>query len=145
MVEQWIEDPCVGGSIPPLGTIVVPFMTKSYLKLGPFDIYVNLGVYDNERSEMQRVSVEFDVMFDKPPQGIRSDNYSDVICYAKIVEELHKKAAEKPYNLIEFLCNELHTTLKRHYQKVNLRVTKFPDIKKIYTPITFEIKEFTIC
>ena len=29
-VEQWIENPRVGGSIPPLGTIITNYILKSY-------------------------------------------------------------------------------------------------------------------
>jgi hypothetical protein len=61
LVEQWIENPCVGGSSPPLGTTFANLESVSFINLGLADFCFDSGFDSNWDQVVSRrpcISVE---------------------------------------------------------------------------------------
>lgn len=75
------------------------------------------GVYENERREGQKFSVDLIAEVDLYPAGI-SDELKDSVDYALIAKFAHEELAGEPCNLIEAVAERIAARILREFEPV---------------------------
>lgn len=85
----------------------------------------NIGVYEQEQGIRQRVRFNLDLIV-REPSGIGSDEYSDVVCYEKIVKRIHRLSDNGHVNLVETLADQVAVLClqNRRVLEVTVRIEK---------------------
>src|SRR5688572_7526126 len=81
------------------------------LKIEELQLPVHLGVTEMERLAAQTVFAWAEIRFPAAPAAVAQDDAS-YLCYDTLCQALLKKAAEKPYNLVEHLAGALLKELR---------------------------------
>ncbi len=76
------------------------------IKINNLRVSAVIGVYEWEKHYPQQLIVNIELEFDGS-QAARTDDVADTIDYAELAERLGAKAAEKNYNLLEALAEDL--------------------------------------
>lgn len=115
-------------------------MTKSSLLINGLELKVHLGWPTKERQHKQRVLLDLDIWFPKPPKACVTDKLNDTVCYANLVKIIKDKTKGKKFHLIEHLCYELFKIIKISLpknSKVIVHVTKSPKIAGLLGNVQF--------
>jgi len=70
------------------------------------NLMCNIGVFENEKVSPQRVLVNLDLAV-REGQVVLEDEYSNVVCYAQIVQKAHDIVENGHINLVETLAEKL--------------------------------------
>jgi len=111
------------------------------------ELLVHLGCLPEERKEPQLVRYEIFFLFNHLPNGMFTDELTETICYAKVVEILKQAVLDKEFHLIEKLGTDSFLELKKEFKdkdvKIRMHICKVaPPIKEVRTGTTFELSEF---
>jgi dihydroneopterin aldolase len=79
------------------------------------------GVYENERREGQKFSVDLVAELDLYPAGM-SDELKDSVDYALMTKFAHEELAGEPCNLIEAVAERIASRLLREFEQIQ-RIT----------------------
>ncbi len=71
-------------------------------------LMVNLGRWDDERAERQPIEVTVKLHFPSLPEAYYTDDNDDVFCYDNLATDIKTFVADRQFNLIEYLTQELH-------------------------------------
>jgi dihydroneopterin aldolase len=102
----------------------IPFCA---LSLQGLRLKVKLGWSENERAIPQEVSFDIRVRFPSLPNGCKTDQLSETLCYAKICQEIQDLCLHEEYRLIERLGYTVFSSLKNFIPdsvQLWLRITK---------------------
>ena len=72
---------------------------------------MHLGWGEEEKHHPQQVSITLEFTFCAPPLGVTTDQLSDTLCYASIVEHVQHLVHKKRFNLIEHLAGCIYTVI----------------------------------
>jgi dihydroneopterin aldolase len=101
------------------------------------------GVYENERREGQKFSVDIIADIDLYPAGT-SDELKDSVDYAHIAKLAHAELAGEPCNLIEAVAERIAARLLREFEPIQKIIVKLhkPDaeVGVALTDIAIEIE-----
>jgi dihydroneopterin aldolase len=75
------------------------------------------GVYENERKEGQKFSVDIVAEVDLYPAGA-SDNLNDSVDYSLIAQVAHQELVGEPCNLIEAVAERIAARILQDFEKV---------------------------
>ena len=97
------------------------------LLISDLRLAVYLGCNINEKATKQTVSVDIVIQFLELPLGAKTDQLQDTVCYARMVEYIHRFLEididnqndttwingknHREFNLIEHLCVEIHKAI----------------------------------
>ncbi len=87
-------------------------LAGSILRLKGLRCQVRLGCSSQEREVHQPVSFDLAFRFAQLPEGCRTDELSDTICYAEMSDWIRKVCALKEYQLIEKLAFDVFRVLR---------------------------------
>lgn len=100
------------------------------------------GVYENERREGQKFSVDLIAEMDLYPAGV-SDDLKDSVDYALITKIAHEELAGEPCNLIEAVAERIASRLLREFEPIQSITVKLhkpdADVGTTLTDIAIEI------
>jgi dihydroneopterin aldolase len=77
------------------------------LSLRDLSLWVRLGCTPEERKQAQEVRIRVDLRFHDAPEGIRSDELKDTICYARLSMAFRERLAGREFQLVERIAAEL--------------------------------------
>jgi 7,8-dihydroneopterin aldolase/epimerase/oxygenase len=104
------------------------------------EIFVLIGVSDEERREPQRLLISLEMSCDSFGPAAKRDDLALTVNYDDVCIRVKRLAAERPRKLLETLAEDLAAELLRIFliQKVMLEIKKFivPDTK--YVSVTIE-------
>ena len=99
----------------------------SRIALKKIELDVNLGWSVDERIKKQRVLIDLDITFLKPPRACLTDKLEDTFCYDQIIKLMNSSISSRKFHLIEHLTHELYNVVKATFPphtKLNIRLTK---------------------
>lgn len=100
------------------------------------------GVYENERREGQKFSVDIVAEMDLYPAGV-SDDLKDSVDYALITKFAHEELAGEPCNLIEAVAERIAARLLREFEPIQTISVKLhkpdADVGTVLSDIAIEI------
>jgi dihydroneopterin aldolase len=84
-----------------------------------------IGIHDHERGAVQRVRINLDLSV-READRFDADRYRQVVCYAGIVEDVQRLAAEGHINLVETLASRVAALClaDRRVEQVTVRAEK---------------------
>lgn len=101
------------------------------------------GVYENERREGQKFSVDLILDVDLYPAGI-SDDLKDAVDYSQVVKAAHEELVGEPCNLIEAVAERVATRILKDFDGVLAITVKLhkpdADVGLSLTDIAIEIE-----
>ena len=77
------------------------------LSIHDLRIWIHLGCGEAEKQNAQLVSFNIELSFKTPPEGIRTDDLNDTVCYLEITKKIQDLCQSKRFNLIEHLVHEV--------------------------------------
>ena len=104
-------------------------MDETYtIHINDLEFSCSVGVLDEEKEAPQRVVMDIALTSVKP-ENVYSDNYEDVVCYSKIINNIAKMLAEKHIEIIETMAAKVTDIClaDKRILKANVKVSK-PDI-----------------
>ena len=130
--------------IPPLknaGPPLAPTPTQADSRSGrpAYRIFVRdlivpwkIGIHDHERSAAQRVRINLDLTV-READRFDADRYRQVVCYAGIVEDVQRLAAEGHINLVETLASRVAALClaDRRVEQVTVRAEKLDTLDDV--------------
>jgi dihydroneopterin aldolase len=108
-------------------------MTKppdSCLYLYELKVPVHLGTSKAERAIYQMIKIDLAMMFHTLPKGCLTDELSETVCYATLIQSIKDFCQQKPFQLIEHLGYQLYQFIKTRVALANirLRIKKTPKV-----------------
>lgn len=82
--------------------------------LDNLELNVALGVSEMEKAKKQRIRVYIELSFSDSSSFITDDSSENYFCYAKIVRAVKQYCEEGRFNLIEYLCYQIHRVVKEY-------------------------------
>ncbi len=120
----------------------LPAGFSSVISLNDLRVYINLGVGEDERKNVQEVNISFQFLSKEQPRGCITDDINDTVCYHKISETIKNYCGNKEFKLLEFLCNGLYNEIKKitpPAMKIWVKVEKCkPPIDNLIGATSFE-------
>lgn len=118
----------------------------SSIEISDFSVAINIGVSDSERLVPQEVLVDYTVHFQGVPHGCISDNMSDSICYAEVVNCIKNFSENRSFMLIEHYGFALFEYLRQHcsIKAATLVVKKKPQVPGLKGGASFRISNFSM-
>lgn len=113
---------------------------SSSLVISALQLNLHLGWPDKERLKKQAIWLDVNISFSKSPKACLTDDITDTICYAMMVEAIKKHLARKKFRLVEHLAQEIYSVIKSLLPKkslLNICITKYPNIKDLKGGIRF--------
>lgn len=109
---------------------------KDKLILQGVTIDVTIGVYDWEREKPQPLTVDLELAENVVRAG-KSDNVSDALDYAAVIEDLRGHLAQGEYQLVEKVAFEIADRLNYKFgvKKFRVRVSKKPPIEGVQAAV----------
>jgi FolB domain-containing protein len=86
---------------------------SSVISLSDLGLAVNLGVTDDERDVKQNINISFKFFFKAVPEGFKTDEINDTICYHQISEIVRKFCNNGKFKLLEYMCNGLYEEVRK--------------------------------
>lgn len=117
---------------------------SALLSINKVELAVHLGWTEQERAEKQIVLLDVELHFIEPPTACHTDDLTDSVCYAKLIESVREKIAKQSFALVEHLARYIHQSIKSLTpisSKLSVRITKFPAIAGLREGITFSYEE----
>lgn len=118
---------------------------SSVLSLTELKLQVSLGVTEEEREKPQNIKVCFKLFFSEVPKACFSDEIKDTFCYYEIANAVEDYCKNKEFNLLEYLCYQLHGIVRQVVDKnikIWIRVIKCdPPIAKVEGVTSFEYND----
>ena len=118
---------------------------KYILEINQLTLPILIGVEREERVIRQDISFYISINFENMPKSCKTDDISDAICYANLVEKIQLFCLNKEFHLIEHLGNSLHqhlkTALLNTEDKLYLKVCKTPPIEKVKNNCCFIVED----
>lgn len=71
-------------------------------------LLVRLGCRAHEKKSDQIISVTIEIQLKEIPEGIKTDQLEDTVCYSKIAKHIQRFVEGKQFNLVEKLSKDLH-------------------------------------
>jgi dihydroneopterin aldolase len=112
----------------------------SFLSINDLKLSVNLGWTAEERAKKQIVWLNANIFFMDAPKACTTDELSDTLCYATLIEQVRKKMGAKKYRLIESLTQDIYAIIKANVvikTKLTVQITKHPQIKGLTGGVIF--------
>ncbi|MDD3840196.1 MAG: dihydroneopterin aldolase [Clostridia bacterium] len=101
------------------------------ISIKDLEIYAYHGVNEEEKKLGQKFSISLKMYVDLKKAGI-SDDISDTINYAEVIQDIKSICISKSYNLIETLAEEVARYLLKKYRIINsVKV----EVKKPWAPV----------
>lgn len=101
-----------------------------HFSLDNLELFVNLGVPDEERLVKQKILVT--VSWDLPvKEPALSDNISDTVDYFAIEQLIRRFPDQKVWHLLEKLHTDLKQSIRHNFpliENLQIRITKYPFI-----------------
>lgn len=113
---------------------------NSYLSIKQLELNVNLGWRDQERRQEQAVLLDVDIYYAAIPKACETDDLTDTVCYADLIEKIHQHTRDKKYKLVEHLSADLYQLIKSQLSmqaNIVVRVTKYPKLKGLTGGVCF--------
>lgn len=88
-----------------------PLATHLYIE--GLRVELSLGVTEEERKKPQQIEIDVQLFFPKTPLACLSDEPRDALPYAKCIDLIQAAAHKKPFQLLEHLVYEIHSSLKK--------------------------------
>lgn len=117
------------------------------LSINDLRLWANLGNSVEEQANPQPISIYIQLSFLNKPLACTTDNLSDSVCYAEIVELIRNITQNKTFNLLEHLTNYLDTEIYQYLEKISpnvklkIIVTKLsPPVPNIFGGVAFELE-----
>jgi len=85
---------------------------NSVVSLNDLLIKANIGVTNEERDVPQDVKISFKLFYKDRPEGCKTDNIEDTVCYHKIANIVSNYCKVNKVSLLEYLCFELHKKIR---------------------------------
>lgn len=115
------------------------------LILKDLELFVRLGVTEDEQLVPQKILVNMIIKFKSDLYACESDKLEDAICYEKIVLGIGRFCEGKTFHLIEHLGSMLFNFVKDNFvskQELCLEITKYPPIKNLHSS-TFSVSDWS--
>lgn len=111
----------------------------SQLCLKRIELSVFLGWPSTERQQKQSVFANIDIFFSQAPVACQTDELTDTICYAALIQELQNYLQEKSFHLLEHLTYEIYLFIKKYSPAINccVHITKYPNISSLLGGVCF--------
>ncbi len=95
------------------------------LFLHDFNLQLVIGVYEWERSSTQTVRLDLDIGLPDRRAG-QTDDIADAINYAEVAQEIRLMAAQRNFNLIETLAEQIAALVLERFGApwIRVRATK---------------------
>lgn len=104
---------------------------QSTLILSDYKLAMQLGWGDDERSILQEVSLDIEIVFANTPLACESDELPETLCYDKLTQAVKAQLVSRPYHLLEHVTHDVYTLIMQRL-KLNdwlcCRVAKVPPI-----------------
>jgi len=130
-----------GGSPSPMRSSLAP---RASLGFECAYLEVRLGWGAEERARPQRVALAVSIEFAEPPLACGSDDLTDTVCYADLIDRARQLAASRDFRLIEHLAALLATELRRPLPagaRMRIRVTKLnPPVEDLDGGVHFTLE-----
>lgn len=117
---------------------------KSHLLIRNLELLVHLGWPKQERLEAQIVFLEIKISFLKPPQACQTDELTDTICYASLIEKIKTEVKQSTYHLIEHLAASIFKIIQETINEsisLSVRIIKHPKIAGLNGDVSFTYEE----
>lgn len=103
----------------------------------------SIGIHDHEKEAPQRVRLNLDLAVHEPADAI-DDEYTNVVCYEKIADNVRELIGRGHVNLVETLAEEIASICLENIRvrSVRVRVEKL-DIMADATSVGVEIERFS--
>ena len=106
------------------------------LAISDLRVWVHLGYGKEEKHNPQLVSIDVEIIFNKHPPAVETDQLDDTLCYLKAVESIQALTQKNRFNLIENLGAKVHeaiyNTIKiENHNLYNVNVV----VKKMSPPV----------
>ncbi len=85
-------------------------MNDDALFVRSYEFSVRVGVYEEEKTQEQKVSLDLSLVTDLQAAGV-SDDITQTIDYIAIIDTIHKVAKQKHYELLEALAESIAQAL----------------------------------
>lgn len=117
----------------------------SSLSLNGLRYLVRIGCSDEEQAVPQPIHFDIQLRFRELPEGCRTDQLADTVCYGEISRRVAALCGLGPYHLIEKLGFEVYTDLRERLPaEVDLAVTltkEKPPIPELIGGASFRIAD----
>ena len=113
---------------------------NSVLKIEDYELFINIGVGENERRDKQRILFSIEVHFKTTPIAAMTDDIKNTVCYHNVCDKL-AEFNNRAFNTIEALAQDNFTLIQNIFSPnhVKLHVTKFPIIDNLKGGVSFVI------
>jgi dihydroneopterin aldolase len=92
------------------------------LNITGYEIFVTIGNEDFERREKQKIIIDVRLRFAGKNGACGSDDLSETVCYAALVDFIRKKLKDTEFHLMERLTQFLYDEITEYLKK------KLPDV-----------------
>jgi len=100
---------------------------RTNLSIQSLELNLYLGWSMKERENLQKVLIDIELHFPKPPKACVSDELTDTVDYDFIVRDILKRFEKQTYKLIEALTKAVYSAVKRDLDtkiKISVRIHK---------------------
>ncbi len=115
-------------------------MPATTLYIRQLELSLHIGWSDKERSKKRSVLLDLDIHFQTPPAACETDELADTVCYARLSAIIQEKIAAKSYKLIEHLCADIYSCIKKNLPdkaRLIVRIIKYPKIAGLKNGVCF--------
>ena len=123
-----------------LAFMTINSTNRCSISLNDLALAVHLGVTDQERSQLQTVTLSLTIHFDMPPVACLTDNLHDTYCYDTLVTDIKNNFSSKTFNLLEHLGYSIYQHAKAvlaHDCAIQIALQKLPVIAGLQNGVTF--------
>jgi len=108
---------------------------QGILNLNKLILSVSLGWTEEERKQLQDVSLSLAIQFKQLPLACTTDELGETYCYDQLSQKLQQHIASKSYKLLEHLAYDIFNVVRecidsRHH--ILITVTKKPPMDNLY-------------
>ncbi len=118
--------------------------TRSALSITGIECHVHIGWPEHERLKRQIIKVDMYLQFAAHPAAVHTDDLNDTVCYATLIQQLHRFLRGKHFRLIEHFTQAIHAQIKTmvpDQTKVRIYAMKRPPIADFSGEVCFEYGE----
>ena len=84
---------------------------------------VRIGVTEDERRNLQNISIDIQIQFAKLPVGCDTDNIQDTVCYDSLCSEIMAFLKGGEFKLIEKITADIHGIIKKKGEFLDILVS----------------------
>lgn len=114
---------------------------SSILCVKGLELFLHIGVPEEERAGIQRLVVNLDVSYANSPSGCLTDEIEDTVCYDELCTKLKSAIEAREFKLIEYLAAEILAFVKPFFPNstVAVEILKWPAIKDFTGSVSFKV------